>query len=807
MIDPQALRYRAEDRQAWSDLMGSVPGLSPLVAELLVGRGHKNAEAVQQFLSTSTEGLHDPYQLRDMDKAVQLLKQAMRQGQRVLIHGDYDCDGICATALLMDGLGELGVDVDYHIPDRFVEGYGLSIKAVERCQEEGFGVLLSVDCGSSSHVEIEAAKAAGITVIITDHHQVPDPAPTPHALVNPQHPEDGYPFKGLCGTGVAFKLLQALRGEQREQPAHLLDLVALATIADVVPLVKENRVLVQLGLPFLADSPRVGLRSLLEAAGRDAQESVDAFTVAFTLAPRLNASGRLEHAKAGVELLRCGNLDLARTQASRLQALNEERKECEQKVGREIEERLQADPSRYQRGAIVEWGSGWHEGVIGITAGRLAEKYGVPALVIAVDGEKAKGSGRSPENVDLFLALKECGELFSKFGGHPRAGGFSLPAANLERLRDEFAAAANRLSKGLAPVWFDGSLGLNQVSFELVKGLQKLEPYGEANPKPVFLLEGVTVTGHRTVGKTSDHLQLELEQGGRRQRAIAFRQGPEIDLMDIQNHRYDMLCQVTVGQFRGEPQLELQVTGIVRPAEVADLADSSPVVDRRNARARRSELELWLKENEFFVAICRDTDKAAKAYPGIADRFSTYAGVNGPWDGLVLLTPPQSEDEFASAMELGQPGRLVVLFGRPELEQLNASVEPTFWGRHHAMGIWRELKGQRPEHFPRSEVVDRLVQRSRLSLSVVEEILEAFLETGALRQVPHHSCWSIGTGTGVKLEETRTFRAALERRQKHQRLLQLFSGPAMVSNLSSRFPWLGAAAVAATPGVELASLC
>ena len=799
MIEVNSLRYRAVDREARLRLMAELPQLSPLVAELLVARGHQDLAAVRQFLSTSIEGLHDPFELRDMDKAVQILRAAMREGMRVLIHGDYDCDGICATALLMDGLTELGVDVDYHIPDRFVEGYGLSMKAVERCRDEGFGLLLSVDCGSSSHKEIEAAMAAGLQVVITDHHQVPASPPAPHALVNPQHPEDNYPFKGLCGTGVAFKLLLALRGESKDQPAHLLDLVALATIADVVPLVDENRVLVQHGLQILSKTERPGLKALLEAAGREADGEVDAFTVGFTIAPRLNASGRLEHAKAGVELLRCGSPDEARTQAASLHNLNEERKECEQRIGREIEERLLAEPWRYQDGAIVEWGEDWHEGVIGITAGRLAEKFGVPALVISVNAERAKGSGRSPENVDLFRAMGECGEIFTKFGGHPRAGGFSLPPDRLDELRKTFVAAVNSLRDGLAPVWIDASLGLKQVTLGLVKGLQRLEPYGEANPKPVFLLEGVTVVGQRTVGKNNDHLSLELEQGGLRQRAIAFRQGTDIDALDSQNTRYDLLCQVGLEQYRGESRIKLQVTGIVKPqASVEDI--KAPVVDRRNSRARRSELEHWLGAYEYYVAICRDTGKAAKLYPDFVDRFWTYAKLDGPWDGMVLLTPPSSEEELSRAMELCRPGKLIVLFGRHELDELDRSVEATLWGRREATAVWQQLKAQPPDHTARQDVAQRLSSRLRLAAVVVEEILEAFLETGALRPVPHQtSCWTLGAGSGLKLEATRAFLAMQERRQSHLRLLQLFSGPFLQDGLAQRFPWLA-------PAGELAGL-
>ena len=773
-------------------LLEEVPQLSPLLADLLVGRGHTDRHAVREFLRPEHEILQSPWLLQDMDKAVELLRTAMREGHRILVHGDYDCDGICATALLMDGLIELGGDVDFHIPDRFEEGYGLSMKAVERCAQEGFGLLVSVDCGSSSHREIEAAKEAGVRVVITDHHQVPSPMPEPDALVNPQRPDDEYPFKGLCGTGIAFKLLQALRGEDKDQPEHLLDLVALATIADVVPLVGENRLLVQLGLQKLSGTERPGLQALLTVAGRELDSPVDAFTVGFTIAPRLNAAGRLEHARAGVELLRAGNLREAGDLAGRLHALNEERKECEQRISREIEERLEAEPWRFQNGAIVEWGEDWHEGVIGITAGRLAEKFGVPALVISHSLEKgmAKGSGRSPENVDLFEALKLCEGHFTKYGGHPRAGGFSLRAEHLESLRSDFTAAANRLRNGPAPVWVDASLGLGQISFELAKGLERLEPYGEANPKPVFLLEGVTVVGKRSVGKNRDHLQLELEQAGRRQRAIAFRQGAELEGLDVQATRYDMLCQVGTDIYQGLPQLRLQVTGIVRPQDSEGEHRDGPVVDLRNSRSRRTELETWLSDNPVAIAVCRDVTKAGGVYPHLKDRFATYHDLQAPEELLVLLTPPSSEQALITALEASRPKRLVILFGREELDAMDRSITPSLWGRGQALAVWKELRATRLEQTSPGEILDRLSKSQRLPRVSVQEIVEAFLETEALKMSPDQSGWILGGGSGKKLEATQSFLSVQERRLAHQRLLGLFTGPNLSERFGERFSWL-----------------
>ncbi len=787
VIDSDVVKFRTAAPEVTARLRRDHPSLSPLLAELLAGRGYHDPEEAERFLSPSVDDLFDPMALRDMDRAVDILRRSLELGHRILIHGDYDCDGICATTLLLDGLTELGADVDFHIPDRFEEGYGLSMMAVDRCREEGFDLLLSVDCGSSSHTEIAAAQEAGIRVIITDHHQVPDPPPTPDALVNPQHPEDTYPFKGLCGTAVAFKLLQALRQESGVEPSHLMDLVALATVADVVPLRDENRVLVHYGLGHMSRTERPGLIALLEAAGRNPHEPVDAVTVAFALAPRLNAAGRLEHARLGVELLRTSAINHARELADTLNSLNEERKECERRISLEIEARLEADPSRWKSGAIVEFSDGWHQGVIGITAGRLAEKYAVPALVIAIDGERAKGSGRSPENVDLFQALSSCAEIFSKFGGHPRAGGFSLPTDRLDDLREGFTAAANTLRRGVAPVWADAGLRLSQIDLALATQLERFEPFGEANPKPVFLLEGVTLVGHRTVGKTRDHLQLELEQGGERHRAIAFRKGPLLSVLDAQTFRYDLLCYLQRDHFRGQDRVSIQVTHIIRPAQREP--DGKAIVDCRNVRHRRRELEAWLSGEESTIAVCRDVEKAMIAFPQFAQRFRSYQDVVVPDGCLVLLTPPSQPGELVQMMERCRPSRVVMLFGRPELENVRSSLLLESWGRTEAIALWREMKRQKMARFDLEGLTIRLADDLRYSRQVVSEVLEAFLETQALIHGKDGRL-ELAPGNGQKLETTRPFKAREEREKGLEQVLALFSGPQLRQRWETQFPWL-----------------
>jgi len=788
LISPTAVRFRPACPEKVATLTSSVPGLSPLVGSMLVARGYGTPEEVNRFFNPSEEAFHDPFLFRGMREAVSLMREALSAGERVLVHGDYDCDGICGTTLMMEALQEIGASVGYHIPDRFEEGYGLSMQAVERCKEEGFGLLITVDCGSSSVAEVERAKEYGVKVIVTDHHTVPAEAPNPHAFINPQQPECEYPFKGICGTGVAYKLIQAFRGEQAAQPRRLLDLVALATVADVVPLVDENRVFVQMGLQELGRTERVGLTALLETAGRSGRDVVDSFTVGFTLGPRLNAAGRLEHAKLGVQLLTSRSLEESRQLAQRLDSLNEDRKECERAIQEEVEQRLQKDPEKYKCGAIVEWGENWHEGVIGITAGRLAEKYGVPTLIISVNEERAKGSGRSPENVDLYQAMKRCGHLFTKFGGHPRAGGFSLSVDNLVPLSEEMAAAANELRDGPAPVWVDGCLTLGQVDLDLVRELERMEPFGEANPKPTFLLEGVDIVHQRLVGRSGDHLQLEVEQVGQRRRAIAFRQADLVDELKTQDFRYDLRCQLGREQFRGQEQLKLQVSGVVRPP-CESSPRQAPLVDLRHVRARKRALDYWLGEENRLAAVCREPEKAEGAYPDYKGQFYTYE--DGPLlgEGTVLLTPPVSEEQFRQYMERVRPGRLVILFGSAEIEKLLGVCLDSRWTRQDAVALWKEIRRSKKDGVP-TEAVKKLAQaKFAFGARKTERILEAFLETEALKD-GGDGVLMFATANGRRLEETAGFGAWKGEREALLRVRAFFSGPDLQSRFQSHWPWL-----------------
>lgn len=783
LIAPETVRFRRACPEKKASLLQARPGLSPLVAELLVARGYHDPRQVDDFFHPSPELFHDPYLLKGMSEAVGLLRESLTQGQKILVHGDYDCDGICGTTLMLEALQEIGAEVGHFLPDRFIDGYGLSARAVEHCREHGYGLLITVDCGSSSHKEIELAKEYGITVIVTDHHAVPPEPPSPHAFINPQQADCPYPFKGICGTGVAFKLIQALRDQQGTEPQHLLDLVAVATVADVVPLKDENRAFVQYGLQELGRSRREGFTALLEVAGRSGRDVVDSFTVGFTIGPRLNAAGRLEHAGLGVKLLTSRSLADSRLIAQHLDALNESRKEAERAIQEEIETRLKGDPSRFDRGAIVEWGEGWHEGVIGITAGRLAEKYGVPTLVIAVDGERAKGSGRSPENVDLYQALRLCGELFTKYGGHPRAGGFSLPSAQLEALREQMVQAANQLRNGPAPVWVDACLTLGEADVDLVRELERLEPFGEANPKPTFLLEGVEIAHHRLVGSSGDHLQLEVEQAGQRRRAIAFRQADLIDELRAQEYRYDLRCQLGREEFRGQEQLRLQVSGVVEPPCQASTEEGS-VVDLRHLRARKKALLHWMGEPRLFGGVCQNPERFEKDFPELQDQFFRYEECLPDLPGVVLLSPPQSLKEWEDFLREAAPERVVLLFGTREIEHAMSCWRGAEWDRQQAVALWTLIKRDRTAQSSVQKALELAAQQLRVPPAAGREILEAFAETEAL-QLDAQGGFTFGTANGMKLEATKVYRQRGKALADLRAVRDYFSGPDFAERLSA----------------------
>ena len=511
-----------------------------LAARLLVNRGITTIEAAREFLAPSLQRLYDPFLMRGMAEAVERLVRGICDQEAIVIYGDYDVDGITATAVLSWFFRDLGVSVPYYLPHRMREGYGLNAEAVRKLADQGTRLLITVDCGITGHDEVQLARRLGMDVIVTDHHQVPPTLPDAVAVLNPHQSECGYPAKELAGVGVAFKLVMALRGRLRQEPRWAdktpnlrrhLDLVALGTIADIAPLLGENRILVKHGLQELTRSQKLGVRTLKRVA-RIADQDIGPRQVGFTLAPRLNAAGRLAAARAGVELLLSEDVMQAEKLALYLDSVNRERQEVQTHIYAEAKAILEADGGIDNRWAIVLASERWHPGVVGIVASKLVEEYGRPTVLIGLEGDTGKGSGRSIAAFHLYNALVACQEFLAGFGGHEHAAGIRIQRQQVPL----FEAAFNRVAREcltdadcmpLLPI--DAEVQLPEIDDTLLEFIARLEPFGEANPQPVLLARGVEVVGVPTlVGRERQHLRLTLRQSGMILPAIGFAMGKQL---------------------------------------------------------------------------------------------------------------------------------------------------------------------------------------------------------------------------------------------------------------------------------------
>jgi single-stranded-DNA-specific exonuclease len=487
---------------ALGDLKLNLPPQSrPVLAELLIRRGIDNPADAQRFLFPTLDHLHDPLQMSGMKTALNRLEAAVERKEKILIYGDYDVDGTTAIVILKTAIELCGGTADFHVPHRIREGYGMRDEVIERAASECVRLIISVDTGIRAFHAAEAARRSGIDLIVTDHH-LPglDGVPQALAVVNPNQAGCDYPCKHLCGAGVAFKLAQALmqrRLDAKDQSRLLMSfmkVVAISTIADSVPLLGENRVFAKLGLEGLRRPVNIGLKALLEVAKLGDGRELTSTEVAFRIAPRINAAGRMDVARDVVELFSVKDIERARKIAGRLDKLNSDRQDEERSIMESILQRLEEEPALHKAYCIVVDGEGWHRGVIGITATRVVERYGRPTLVISREAEEAHGSGRSIPAFHLLDALESCPELFSRYGGHAHAVGFALPSANIEKLRehlDQYARARLTSADFEPQLEFDRELPLDEVTPELQKAISLLEPFGMENPEPVFTAKAV----------------------------------------------------------------------------------------------------------------------------------------------------------------------------------------------------------------------------------------------------------------------------------------------------------------------------
>ena len=536
-------------------------GLPPLLAGLLAARGVTRPEAARRLLSPNSEPIPDPMLLKDMDRAARRVRLALEQGELIAVYGDYDVDGITATCLLTQFLTARGGHVVPYIPSRLGEGYGLNLEAVHTLSGQGVALVITVDCGITAVDETALANNLGMDVVITDHHACKETLPPAAAVVDPHRPDCPYPFKGLAGVGVALMLALAVAGPQEGRAVfdEFCDLAAVGTVADVMPMTGANRAIVSLGLTRLDPPRRVGFASLLRCSGLE-DKPVTSVSVGYTLAPRINASGRMGMAEVAVELFLTNDPARADELAAQLCELNRERQGIEGDIFQQCVCHLEQAP---QEGAIVLAGSQWHQGVVGIVASRLAEKYARPCFMICLDGGMGKGSCRSWGDINLFELLTSCDHLLENFGGHALAAGFTVKEENIPALALALRQAVADSCHGEAlpsVLEVDMAVAPQHLTVEAVKALDLLEPCGTGNPRPVFLLQGAQVHTMSQVGR-GRHLKLRLDSRGVALDAIYFSsQGADLGLYP--GCRVDLVFYPQINDFRGARTVQLQVVDL-----------------------------------------------------------------------------------------------------------------------------------------------------------------------------------------------------------------------------------------------------
>ena len=668
-------------------------GYPCLVSAVLASRGIGTAEEAAAFLEHEQRLTYSPFLMADMDKAVARVQQALAAHEKIAVFGDYDVDGITATCILVDYLQSRGADVLHYIPRRIEDGYGLSCDAIEGLYRKGARLLITVDCGITGVEEVDFANSLGMDVVITDHHECRETLPRAVAVVDPHRPDCGYPFKHLAGCGVALKLVLALGGSDREDAlfARYCTLAAIGTVADVMQMSGENRTIVSRGLAAIEHSDFIGLHALLKEAGLTGRE-ITSVQIGFVLAPRINAAGRMGAADKAAELLLCTDPEEADRMARELCALNRERQNVEQTIYSQAEEMIARLPDR-DRSALVLESSRWHQGVVGIVASRLSEKYSRPSFMIHLNGATGKGSCRSWGGFNLFAALESCKDLLLGFGGHELAAGFTIEEGNIPAFRERMNDYARSFRGGEAPVSvLDVDVAITHpsaVTLEELEALSALEPYGSGNARPVFCLLGATLLRTQNVGQNR-HLKLRLGKGSAQFDGIFFSTVAE-DCGCKAGDRVDAAFYLQVNEFRGSRTVQLQMVDL-RPSLWASGREQEALALAARCTARQSiparDARRLLPTRDQFAAAWRFLERtvpegglttgylpllrALAAELGKAEPFPRAALCLSVFAERGLLTLERQGDDVTLRLRRGQK---VVLGQSPHLLWLHENIE------------------------------------------------------------------------------------------------------------------------------------
>lgn len=633
-----------------------------LVAQYLARKGITSVSAAERFLFAERYKPASPTELPDIDRAVDRLERAIREGERILIWGDFDVDGQTSTALLFSALSRRGARVSYHVPNRFSEGHGIHLPALKQQLDGGVDVLLTCDTGVSAHDAIDYAAGRRVDTIITDHHALPKSLPAAVAIVNPRRLRAGHPLRELPGVGVAYQLIQALCPD--DDAECLLDLVALGIVADVMVQVDDTRYLLQLGLETLRKNQRLGVKAILERAGIPAAELNEGH-IGFAIAPRLNAMGRLADANPAVELLTTKDWGRARILANTLESFNARRKFLSNQVYESAIAQIEKEPWLLEYAVLVLSQADWHSGVVGIVASRLVEEFGLPVLLIATPDGTGRGSARSVADVDITSALRQVADHLIRYGGHSMAAGLSLPAEKIFQFRRALSRVVRELT-GDAPATpslpIDGYLSLPDISLGFTADVERLAPFGSGNPPLTLATRNVKVARHKGLGRRGEHLQVQVEDGQGNSQPIIWWRGARADLP---RGRFDLAYTVRTSVYKGqrEPLVEW-LDYRQQEAQIADLQPAEPLFELQDHRQSMEPLAALARAREQYPAalVWSEVDTIA----GAVDRLGLRSS-----ETLIVWTAPPSAEVWAAALATANPSRLIIFGARAQQEKLS----------------------------------------------------------------------------------------------------------------------------------------
>lgn len=537
--------------------------ISELLARILINRGIVEEEAIRIFLNPKRDDFHNPFLMLDMEKATKRIIKAIKNKEKTIIYGDYDVDGITSITVLKQFLEERGLDVDYYIPNRLEEGYGLNKEAVQEIAKKEYTLMITVDCGISGIEEIDLANSEGIETIVTDHHEQLDTLPNAYAIINPKRKDNTYPFRGLAGVGVVFKLIQALSlelGLDEKEYLKYLDIVCIGTISDIVPLINENRVIAKLGLMLVKCTKNIGLRELIKETG---YKNINSTMISFGIAPRINACGRMGRQEEALQLFLTKDVEKAKEITKHLEKYNVERQETEKSIFKQAMQKLEKEDLE-NISSIVLAGENWHHGVIGIVASRITEKYFKPTILICIEGNEGKGSGRSIPGFDLHQALVDSSKFLKKYGGHEMAVGLSLEKDKINDFKKKFEKISeNKNVKQLIPVInIDCEIMKKDLNKETIEQIKLLEPFGEMNKQPLVVYKNLKIVSIRSLSE-GKHLKLMLKDDNETINAIGFNLG-ELANEYLIGDKIDIVGILETNTYNGQEQIQINIRDIMK---------------------------------------------------------------------------------------------------------------------------------------------------------------------------------------------------------------------------------------------------